>query len=212
MTVTKLLKTLQDNGLFNGKKTSLRQLLHDIGFKYKKVDDRRYYYEQPYIIEQRKTYLRKMRQNQADKKPVVFLDETWANAHDLAWVEDDAVTGCTLGGKRRPSGKGKHLIILGAGGEIGWIPNTTLIFQSKKNTGNYHDEMTGKHFEEWFEDKLLPNILPNSLIAMDNASYHSRIEEEKPKKSWTKSKMYEWLVYYGAFNHSFNLLNHTRHC
>ena len=82
VTVTKLLKTLQDNGLFNGRKTSLRQLLHDIGFKYKKVDDRRYYYEQPHIIEQRKTYLRKMRQNRADKKPVVFLDETWANAHD----------------------------------------------------------------------------------------------------------------------------------
>ena len=67
---------------FNGKKTSLRQLLHDIGCKYKKVDDRRYYYEQPHIIEQRKTYLRKMRQNRVDKKPVVFLDETWANAHD----------------------------------------------------------------------------------------------------------------------------------
>ena len=142
-----------------------------------------------------------MRQNRADKKPVVFLDETWANAHDgkdLAWVEDDAVTGGTLGGKRRPSGKGKRLIILRAGGEMGWIPNTTLIFQSKKNTGDYHDEMTGEHFEEWFEDKLLPNIPPNSLIAMDNASYHSRIEEEKPKKSWTKSKMYEWLVYYGV--------------
>ena len=58
--------------------------------------------------------------------------------------------------------------------------------------------MTGEHFEEWSEYKLLPNILPNSLIAMDNASYHSRIEEEKPKKSWTKSKMYEWLVYYGV--------------
>ena len=63
------------------------------------MDDSRYYYEQPHIIEQRKTYLRKMRQNRADKKPVVFLDETWANAHDgkdLAWVEDDAVTGGTL--------------------------------------------------------------------------------------------------------------------
>lgn len=58
--------------------------------------------------------------------------------------------------------------------------------------------MTGQHFEEWFKDKLLPNIPPNSLIAMDNSSYHSRIEEEKPKKSWTKSKMYEWLVYYGV--------------
>ena len=58
--------------------------------------------------------------------------------------------------------------------------------------------MTGEHFEEWFKYKLLPNIPPNSLMAMDNASYDSKIEEEKPKKSWTKSKMYEWLVYYGV--------------
>uniref|UniRef100_A0A1X7SNX8 Uncharacterized protein n=1 Tax=Amphimedon queenslandica TaxID=400682 RepID=A0A1X7SNX8_AMPQE len=47
-----------------------------------------------------------MVQNWADNKPVVFLDETWANAHDgkdLAWVEDDTVTGGTLGG-------GAHLV------------------------------------------------------------------------------------------------------
>ena len=76
---------------------------------------------------------------------------------------------------------------------MGWIPNTTLIFRSKKNTGDYHDEMTGEHFEEWFEHKLLPNIPPNSLIVMDNASYHSQRLEEVPVKSWTKTKMIEWL-------------------
>ena len=75
LTIVKLLKMVQDDGIFNGGKTLLIKLLHDLGFKYKKVDDRWYYYEQPHIIEQRKTYLRKMRQNRADKKPVVFLDE-----------------------------------------------------------------------------------------------------------------------------------------
>ena len=167
-----------------------------MGFHYRKQDNRKYYYEQPQIIEQRHKYLRKIMQNRVDKKPVVFLDETWANAHDgkdLAWVEDDPVTGGTLGGVRRPSGKGKRLIIFGAGGEMGWIPNTTLIFQSKKSTGDYHDEMTGEHFEEWFRDKLLPNIPPDSLIVMDNASYHSRRCEEIPVKSWTKKKLIEWL-------------------
>ena len=54
-------------------------------------------------------------QNKVDKRPMVFLDETWANSHDrkdLAWVENDTVTGGTLGGKRGPSGKGVRLIIL----------------------------------------------------------------------------------------------------
>ena len=144
LTLTKLLDTLRKDGTFKGKRMLLQRLMREMGFKYKRVDDR-HYYEQPHIIDQRRHYLCKMMQNRADNKPVVFLDETWANAHDgkdLAWVEDDTVTGGTLGGRRRPSSKGKRLIILGAGGAMGWIPNTTRIFQSKKDTGDYHDEMT----------------------------------------------------------------------
>ena len=73
--------------------------------------------------------------NSQENRPVVYLDEIWANAYDgkdCAWVERDDVTGGTLGGIKRPPGKGARLIILGAGGENGWIPNTTLIFRSKK--------------------------------------------------------------------------------
>ena len=52
--------------------------------------------------------------------------------------------------------------------------------------------MTAEHFEEWFASKLPPNIQPNSLIIMNNASYHSQCSEPVPVKSWTK-KMLEWL-------------------
>ena len=41
---------------------------------------------------------------------------------------------------RKPSGKGTRLIILHAGGEDGWIEGADLVFQSKKSTGDYHDE------------------------------------------------------------------------
>ena len=81
-----------------------------MGFHYRKQDNRRYYYEQPQIIEQRHKYLHKMMQNRVDQKLVVFLDETWANSHDgkdMAWVENDPVTGGTLGGVRRPTGEGE---------------------------------------------------------------------------------------------------------
>ena len=53
--------------------------------------------------------------------------------------------------------------------------------------------MTAEHFEEWFASKLLPNVQPNSLIVIDNASYHSRRSEPLPVKSWTKTRMQEWL-------------------
>ena len=100
-------KIVREDQLFFGQQTKLAEILQEMGFHYKKINNRGYYYEQPHIIEQRHIYLCRMLQNRADKKPVVFLDETWANSHDgkdLAWVEEDTVTGGTLGGVRRPSG------------------------------------------------------------------------------------------------------------
>ena len=59
--------------------------------------------------------------------------------------------------------------------------------------GDYHDEMTSAIFKEWWNEKLLPNIPPNTPIVMDNAPYHSRRKEEYPVQSWSKKKMMEWL-------------------
>ena len=57
------------------------------------------------------------------------------------WVEDDpVVSGGTIGGFHKPSGKGSWLIILHAGGENGWIDGAAFVFQSKKATGDYYDE------------------------------------------------------------------------
>ena len=92
---------LQSAELFNGSKTSLYKLMKEMGFSYKCINNKRHYYEQPRIVEQRHSYLRRMRRNRAEKRPVVYLDETWCNAHhgkEKAWVEKDHVTGGTLGG------------------------------------------------------------------------------------------------------------------
>ena len=53
--------------------------------------------------------------------------------------------------------------------------------------------MSSAHFEEWWVNKLLPNIPPCSLIVMDNAPYHTRCKEEYPVKSWTKTRLVGWL-------------------
>ena len=52
-----------------------------------------------HYYEQRHTYLHRMMKNCQEKGLVVYLDETWANAHegkDCAWVGRDDVTGGTL--------------------------------------------------------------------------------------------------------------------
>ena len=197
-TLDSLLAAVKEKGVFDGERVTLWKLLRKIGFKHKMVNDKRYVYEQPRIIVQRHEYLRRMRRNRREGRPVVYLDETWANARDSLekmWVEDDpAVSGGTIGGLRKPSGKGSRLIILHAGGSNGWIDGAALVFQSKKATGDYHDEMTADHFEEWFHDSLLPNIQSNSLIVIDNAPYHSRRLEPVPTMNSRKQLMQDWLT------------------
>ena len=83
--------------------------------------------------------------------------------------------------------------MLHAGTEDGWIPGAALVFQSKRNTGDYHDEIQHLTFEEWFTCTLLPRIPHHSIMVMDNAPYHSRRKEQLPNKSWTLGKMMEWL-------------------
>ena len=73
----------------------------------------------------------------------------------------------------------------------------TLCSRVKKTTGDYHDEMNATTFEEWFHDKLIPNIQPNTLIVMDNASYHSRRLESIPTKNTQKAEMQNWLTAHG---------------
>ena len=84
-----------------------------------------------------------------------------------------------------------------AGSENGWINGADLVFQSKKATGDYNDEMTSEHFEEWFNDSLMPNIPANSLIVKDNAPYHSHRLEPVPAMSSRKQIMQDWLTTHG---------------
>ncbi|KAH0808663.1 hypothetical protein GEV33_014128 [Tenebrio molitor] len=68
-----------------------------------------------------------------------------------------------------------------------------LIFKSKKNSLDYHSEMNAETFEEWLQDKLLPALTEPSIIVLDNASYHSRLEEKKPTCAWRKAHLQTWL-------------------
>ncbi|XP_065907038.1 uncharacterized protein [Dysidea avara] len=129
-----------------------------------------------------------MRCNRIEGKPVVYLDEAWANVHDgksRAWVEADKTTGGTIGGVSKPSDKGEHLIILHAGGKDGWIPS------EKGSAADYHQEMTAENFERWFQERLLPALPANCLIVLDNGSYHSRYLEEQLKQKWQKAQLKE---------------------
>jgi hypothetical protein len=54
--------------------------------------------------------------------------------------------------------------------------------------------MGSERFEKWFQDQLLPNIWPGSVIIMDNAAYHSRKSELLPTTAWMKEDIKQWLL------------------
>lgn len=67
-----------------------------------------------------------------------------------------------------------------------------LLFESKKNTEDYHQEMNSQHFEEWLTG-ILPKLKQNAVLVIDNAPYHSRKMELGPTSKWRKAQIIDWL-------------------
>ena len=115
----------------------------------------------------------------------VFLDESYVNRnHSLGstWYHPDDVEGAAV---CMSSGKGERLVLLTAITEEFGILNlefldheggTLLIFQARKRTGDYHQNMNGVCFNsDWLTKKMLPALAKHNIEAifvLDNASYH----------------------------------------
>jgi transposase len=141
--------------------------------------------------------IKKIRQ---EGRPIFYLDETWLNAghtKQKIWYDEtiknsrEAFNQGLSTGLKSPSGKGKRLIILHIGSEDGFVDDGLLLFEGIKQ-GDYHDEMNANKFEEWFTN-ILTKLPANSVIVMDNASYHSRVVEKIPNSSWKKVNIQNWL-------------------
>jgi hypothetical protein len=55
--------------------------------------------------------------------------------------------------------------------------------------------MNFTNYEKWLKTQLIPNLLNNSVLVVDNASYHNvRVAEDKePTSATLKNEMIEWL-------------------
>lgn len=183
-TVKKITDTLHDAddevlcGL--GERTVLR-LLSDIGFEKKSLQRECLLIEKDEIVAWRQRYLRLIRRYRRERRPIVYLDETWVNSghrRKIVWKDTTIksarqafIEGQTVGLKPA-SGKGQRLIITHAGSTEGWVNGSLDVFCGKKH-GDYHEEMDSARFERWFA-MLLQNVPEGTVIVMDNAPYHSK--------------------------------------
>ena len=126
---------------------------------------------------------------------MVYLDETWINAHHTKEKEWQSTDGTI--GRNVPSSKGERLIIAHAGSKNnGFVSGAALVFPSKSTDNrDYHAEMNSEIFEDWMTRHVLPTLDTPSCIVMDNASYHNRIAEDDkfPSSSWRKADIEAWL-------------------
>ena len=176
---------------------TLARALDRWGFEFGKGTRSQHLKEKDEIIALRQKYLRRIRANRTcNGKPLrseVYLDESYVNknhSNDFIWYsgEDGAWV-------QKPTGKGERLIIINAISLGGWVNGAELVFQSKRKTGDYHGQMNAELFQKWFREKLLPNIQSNSLIIMDNASYHNTLSATSPPtKTCKKDRIWAWLV------------------
>ncbi|XP_076036265.1 uncharacterized protein LOC143022129 [Oratosquilla oratoria] len=186
-TLYKIKEELREKISFDGCLHSLRKVLLQSGFKYAKVDGRKFLMERNHIVAARTRFLRTMQKLRQLSHNFVYLDETWVGR---CWTDTKSPQAT---GVNPSTEKGNCVIIVHAGTRDGFVCNAELIFQAK-NDGDYHKQMNASFFEEWFKKQLIPNIMPNSVIIMDNASCHNAMLEKVPTPSWRKGELKDWLI------------------
>lgn len=190
-TIGKLLTKLKDDLNFQGSAASLRRILKTLGFKWKRTDtNRKVLIEQSQIRFQRIQYLRKIKKYREEGRPIIYSDESYV---DSSHVSHHSWTDSSSKGIKKPLSKGSRLVIVHAGGEAGFVPNALLTFKAGTKSGDYHDNMNSENYERWLRTKLMPNLPPNSVVVVDNASYHNKQLDAAPSSNTKKADTQAWL-------------------
>jgi len=121
--------------------------------------------------DKRQAFQKRIEAYQQAEKPLVFIDES-GFAHDMPRTHGYSKQGNRCYGIHDWGAKGRTNAI---GALIGKTLLTVSLFMSNVNT---------EIFSSWIEQDLLPKLPQNSVIVMDNASFHkSKVMQEKIMKA-----------------------------
>jgi len=123
--VTLLKGELQRRICFSVGRETLRKILHEIEFRWKKTQTyRSLLMERADIFASRVQYLRKMRKMRADGRTIVYTDETYvhtSHAVHRSWQSESVAL-------KVPFGKGERFIVLHAGTDQGFVEGASLVW------------------------------------------------------------------------------------
>lgn len=160
---------------FEGSPETLRKLLHDMQFKFKGRDGRRYLLETPRITALRVKFLIRFMERKKAHRVMVYTDETWyfqkGSGKTKEWQDND-IRSCST---KHISGGQRHILVH-AGTSEGFLPGAELNYSSGKTPvdgDDYHGEVNTATMEKYWKKQIIPNLphVPASIV-LDNASYH----------------------------------------
>ncbi len=172
-------------------KQTIRDHLRRMGFQYSRTKKKiRSFREDPSIRQQRHTYIYDIRKSRKAGYRPVYLDESFLHHYhgdQFSWFSENDFL-------ERPTGKGRRWCFIHATIEEGLIVNALRIFEAKKSTGDYHTMFNAKHFLEWWQMQLMPNLPSKCVIVVDLATYHLIPEEQITPSTMRKLELCEWLT------------------
>lgn len=86
-----------------------------------------------------------------------------------------------------------NFILVHAGGDFGFVPGALLVFKSKSKNEDYHGDMNSENFCTWITKQLIPNLPSESVVVVDNASYHNWLQDPPPSSKNRKAEIKKWL-------------------
>lgn len=191
-TLKLLLTVLREKIDFKGSRESLRRILKDLGFRWKRAENnRKVLIEHSDIREKRITYLQSIKKYRLEGRPIVYMDESYVLSSHLAnkvWSDGSNNSIHT------PISKGQRIIIVHAGGSEGFVPNALAMWKATSKSGDYHDNMNTTNYTQWVKNQLLPNLSPNTVLVIDNARYHNTQISKAPTSNSRKDQMTAWLT------------------
>ena len=191
----------RDNPEWIWSRATLQRALHNrcgIRFTKRKYDYYQRLREDPDNVKRRAQYLQYFFLYESQGREFVYMDETWMNQNMVptkCWTDGTADCEAEV-----PPGKGPRWIVIGAGSRNGWVPSTFVMWKGNILSEDYHSEMNGEVFENWFCTRLLPNVPGNACVVIDRAPYHTLLTEESKgaRSTFTRQQLAMWLVAHEA--------------
>lgn len=163
VTLRTLRTFLKENHNLDLKRSTLWRSVRSLGFSFKKTKSSKdVICESSTMISLRARYLRKLKKLRSENYDILYLDESYINAHHTCpkeWQSESI--------KREiPSGKGKRIIIGHCGSyDKGLLRNSELIFESKckDENGDFHKDMNYDEFNKWICHTVVPNLSKKNM-------------------------------------------------